>query len=126
MLIEYPDFIDKNNIIINIDKQTIKVKKGGYVDEDGISVQALYLYLKEEWKVHPELIKYEFPLEAIAKDLFINASLWYIIPNNIKDGMIFPNNVSFGHYQNGKYEKFKKELMKDIRRKKLRQIDEKK
>ena len=109
MLIEYSDFLNKNNVIISIDKQTIKVKKGGYVDEDGISVRALYSYLKEAWKVHPELIKYEFPLEAIDKDTFINASLWHIIPNNIKDGMIFPNNVSFGYYQNGKYEKFKKQ-----------------
>ncbi len=119
MLIKYPDFLYKDNINININNHTIKVERGGYVGEDGISAQALYSYLKEEWKTHHKLIKYEFPLIAIDKDMFIKTGLWHITPNNIKSGMIFPNESTFQDFKTGQYEKFKKDLIKDIRMKKL-------
>ena len=85
MVIKYYDYINDDNIDINIDKHTIEVKQGGYVNDNGISVQVLYSYLKEKWKTHDTLIKYTFPLTAIDKNTFIiNDGKWFIKPNNIR------------------------------------------
>ena len=122
MRIDYAEFIDRNNIIVDIENRTIGVKQGGYIDEDGVSVAALYSYFKELWKEDRELIKYKFPLESIDRDNFINTGEWHIKPNNIKDGMIYPNYESYQYYLDGEFEKFKREFAKDIRKKKLKQL----
>jgi len=127
MVIKYDDYIDDDNVIININNYTIEVKQGGYVGENGISVQALYSYLKEKWKTHDTLIKYSFPLTAIDNVTFIaNDGKWFIKPNNIKEGMIFSDENNYQLYISGQYEEWKRDFGKYIRKQKLKQIDNEK
>ena len=83
-----PDFLrdaatdSAQNIFIDTALRTIKVRnneasanpnKGPVLDNTGITLQALYSFLKEEWKNDPNsksLIAYPFPLIAITPEQF--------------------------------------------------------
>ena len=83
-----PDFLrdaatdSAQNIYINTALRTIKVRnneasanpnKGPVLDNTGVTLQALYSFLKEEWKNDPNnktLIAYPFPLIAITPEQF--------------------------------------------------------
>jgi len=67
------------NIHIDTALRTIKIRnnsaapKGPTLDETGVTLQALYSFLKEEWKDDPNsksLIAYPFPLIAITPEQF--------------------------------------------------------
>jgi len=67
------------NIHIDTALRTIKIRnnsaapKGPTLDETGVTLQALYSFLKEEWKDDPNsksLIAYPFPLVAITPEQF--------------------------------------------------------
>lgn len=67
------------NIYINTALRTIKVRnnsaapQGPILDETGVTLQALYSFLKQEWKDDPngkQLIAYPFPLVAITPEQF--------------------------------------------------------
>ena len=67
------------NIHIDTALRTIKIRnnsaapKGPVLDETGVTLQALYSFLKEEWKDDPntkQLIAYPFPLIAITPEQF--------------------------------------------------------
>lgn len=67
------------NIHIDTALRTIKIRnnsaapKGPVLDETGVTLQALYSFLKEEWKDDPNgksLIAYPFPLIAITPEQF--------------------------------------------------------
>ena len=67
------------NIYIDTALRTIKIRnnsgapKGPVLDETGVTLQALYSFLKEEWKDDPNnksLIAYPFPLIAITPEQF--------------------------------------------------------
>lgn len=67
------------NIHIDTALRTIKIRnnsaapKGPVMDETGVTLQALYSFLKEEWKDDPnnrQLIAYPFPLIAITPEQF--------------------------------------------------------
>ena len=67
------------NIHIDTALRTIKIRnnsaapKGPTLDETGVTLQALYSFLKEEWKDDPngrQLIAYPFPLIAITPEQF--------------------------------------------------------
>ncbi len=83
-----PDFLrdaatdSAQNIYIDTALRTIKVRnnslsanpnKGPVLDKTGVTLQALYSFLKEEWKNDPNnktLIAYPFPLIAITPEQF--------------------------------------------------------
>jgi hypothetical protein len=67
------------NIYINTALRTIKIRNnaaapsGPELSNDGVTLQALYSFLKEEWKNDPkskDLINYPFPLVAITPEQF--------------------------------------------------------
>lgn len=70
------------NIFVDVGLRTIKVRnndasgnanKGPVLDNTGVTLQALYSFLKEEWKDDPlnkGLINYPFPLIAITPEQF--------------------------------------------------------
>ena len=72
----------EQNIFIDTANRTIKIRnnaasasatKGPELSNDGVTHQALYSYLKEEWKNDPKnknLIAYPFPLIAITPEQF--------------------------------------------------------
>jgi hypothetical protein len=47
----------------------------GY-DDGGVSLQALYSFIKERWKSDATLIKYPFPMEAITAEQFEFINGW--------------------------------------------------
>ena len=49
---------------------TIKLNPGSgdLVDGDGVTLQCIYSFLKEEWKTDSTLIRYPFPIVAITEE----------------------------------------------------------
>jgi len=57
---------------------TIRLRpgKGDLLGEDGITLQCIYSFLKEEWKTDDLLIKYPFPLISITEEQFELQNGW--------------------------------------------------
>jgi hypothetical protein len=64
------------NIFIDTSAKTVSLSLFGLLSNDGVSLQSVYSYLKEEWKSDNELIKYEFPMVAITPEQFEFVSDW--------------------------------------------------
>jgi len=64
------------NIWIDAESKTISLAPYGDLTTDGVSIQAFYSYLKEEWKTDDELIKYPFPMVAITPEQFEFVDGW--------------------------------------------------
>ena len=62
------------DIVIDTATKTIEIKTTGAVSNagstGGVSGQALYSWLKEQWKTSATFIKYPFPMEAITPEQF--------------------------------------------------------
>ena len=62
------------DIVIDTSAKTIEIKTTGAVDNagatGGVSGQALYSWLKEQWKNSATFIKFPFPMEAITPEQF--------------------------------------------------------
>ena len=62
------------DIVIDTAAKTIEIKTTGAVTDagstGGVSGQALYSWLKEQWKTSSTFIKYPFPMEAITPEQF--------------------------------------------------------
>lgn len=62
------------DIVIDTTAKTIEIKTTGSVanagSTGGVSGQALYSWLKEQWKTSSTFIKYPFPMEAITPEQF--------------------------------------------------------
>jgi len=55
---------------------TIALNKAGNLSDDGVTVQCVYSFLKEEWKNDGVLIKYPFPMIAITEEAFEMVNDW--------------------------------------------------
>lgn len=68
------------DIVIDTSAKTIEIKTTGSVTNagstGGVSGQALYSWLKEQWKTSATFIKYPFPMEAITPEQFEFVSGW--------------------------------------------------
>jgi hypothetical protein len=65
------------NIFINTAYHMFNLAPFGSLDaEDGVTLQAIYSYLKEEWKTDANLIKYPFPMVAITPEQFEFVDGW--------------------------------------------------
>jgi hypothetical protein len=64
------------NIWIDTAAKEISLASFGDLSDDGVTIQALYSYLKEEWKSDNELIKYPFPMVAITPEQFEFVDDW--------------------------------------------------
>ncbi len=58
------------NIWIDTATNTVSMAEYGDLSSDGASIQAIYSYLKEEWKTDAALIKFPFPMVAITPEQF--------------------------------------------------------
>ena len=66
------------NIWIDTDTKQIYLKEYGQLTTDGVTLQCLYSFLKEEWKNDNTLIKYPFPMVAITPEQFEFISGWRV------------------------------------------------
>jgi len=76
-----PDLlVDPTDIVVDTDAKTIQILTGSAVDNagatGGVTGQALYSFLKEEWKTNSTYIRFPFPMEAITPEQFEFINGW--------------------------------------------------
>lgn len=72
-----PDSLSQGvEVVITPASKTIQLVKAGNLNDDGVSLQCLYSFLKEEWKNDNTLIKFAFPMEAITPEQFELINGW--------------------------------------------------
>jgi len=64
------------NIWIDTATLTVSMNTHGLLTTEGASIQAVYSYLKEQWKIDPSLIKFPFPMIAITPEQFEFVDGW--------------------------------------------------
>lgn len=78
------------NIWIDTATKKIYLEVYGSLSTDGVSLQAVYSFLKEEWKSDNTLIKFSFPMESITDEQFEFVNSWDLgdvdTKNLIRDG----------------------------------------
>ena len=80
-LITDPDDLNQGTeITISTAAQTITLTTTGNLSDDGVTGQALYSFLKEEWKNDATLIPYPFPMVSITPEQFEFIEDW--VPAN--------------------------------------------
>lgn len=63
-------------VVFDTTAKTIQLLVAGDLSTDGVTLQALYSFCKEQWKTDAELIKYPFPLVAITEQKFDVVNGW--------------------------------------------------
>ena len=80
-LITDPDNLNQGTeITIDTSAKTIALAVAGNLSNDGVTGQALYSFLKEEWKNDSSLIAYPFPMVSITPEQFEFIEDW--VPAN--------------------------------------------
>tara|TARA_R100000655_G_scaffold64319_1_gene102835 strand:- start:1067 stop:2419 length:1353 start_codon:yes stop_codon:yes gene_type:complete len=80
-LITDPDDLNQNTeITIDTSAKTIELTVAGNLSNDGVTGQAFYSFLKEEWKDDSNLIPYAFPMLSITPEQFEFIEDW--VPAN--------------------------------------------
>lgn len=76
-LIIDPDLLNQlTEVTIDTTALTIELSLAGNLSEDGVNMQALYSFLKEEWKDDASLIPFPFPMVAITPEQFEFVNGW--------------------------------------------------
>ena len=80
-LITDPDDLNQGTeITLSTSGKTITLATAGNLSDDGVTGQALYSFLKEEWKNDSSLIPYPFPMVSITPEQFEFVEGW--VPAN--------------------------------------------
>jgi hypothetical protein len=58
------------NVFFDTDARDVYLLEEGLLSGDGVTLQALYSFMKVEWKADPDLIKHPFPMIAITPEQF--------------------------------------------------------
>ncbi len=66
----------EKSVFINTDDGAIWLLEQGLLSVDGVVGQALYSFLKEEWKTDDDLIPFSFPMVAITPEQFEFTNNW--------------------------------------------------
>lgn len=70
-LVTDPDSLNQGTeITINTITRTVQLNEAGNLSADGVTHQALYSFLKEEWRTDAALIEHPFPLQPITGEQF--------------------------------------------------------
>lgn len=75
-------FIAPGSLTIELISSTDGYGGSNLIAADGVELQALYSFLKEEWKSDANLIKYPFPMEAITSEQFEFINGWTLDDTN--------------------------------------------
>lgn len=74
-----PDFLNNaatGEVTITPSQLYISLQRTGNLSDDGVTLQCLYSFLKEEWRTDATLIKYPFPLTAVTAEQFEISNGW--------------------------------------------------
>lgn len=80
LIIDPDDLNQGTEVTIDTSAKTIALAVAGNLSNDGVSGQALYSFLKEEWKNDASLIPYPFPMVSITPEQFEFVEGW--VPAN--------------------------------------------
>jgi hypothetical protein len=80
LIIDPDQLAQGTEVTINVATRTITLNEAGNLSDDGVTMQALYSFLKEEWKADATKIPYPFPLTAITPEQYEWVSDW--VPAN--------------------------------------------
>lgn len=70
-LITDPDNLNQSvEVVLDTGAKTIALNEAGNLSSDGVTLQCLYSFLKEEWKSDSVLIPFAFPMTAITPEQF--------------------------------------------------------
>lgn len=76
-LIVDPDNLNQDTeVVIDTDALTIQLLVAGNLSADGVTLKALYSFLKEEWKTDPDLPKFLFPMLALTNPFYEMQNGW--------------------------------------------------
>jgi hypothetical protein len=76
-LIVDPDNLTQDTeVTIDTTAKTITLTKTGNLSDDGVTLQCLYSFFKEEWKADVDLIKFPFPMITITEEKFEMVNGW--------------------------------------------------
>jgi hypothetical protein len=64
----------------------------GNLNDDGVTLQALYSFTKEEWKNDPYLIQFDFPFAAITPEQFETSQGWRFYDNSVESKLVTTGN----------------------------------
>lgn len=82
-IITDPDNLNQGvEVTITTSTKKIALNIAGNLSTDGVSLQALYSFLKEEWKNDATLIVFPFPMVAITPEQFEFVSDWELANDN--------------------------------------------
>jgi len=86
-----PDLLNQGTeVVFDTVAKTIKLNIAGNLTQDGVTLQCLYSFAKEEWKLDANLIKHDFPFVAITETKFDLVNGWDFADNAtrllIRDG----------------------------------------
>lgn len=85
-LIVDPDSLNQGvEVTINTGAKTIALAVSGNLSTDGVTLKALYSFLKEEWKSDANLIKYPFPFVPITDEQFELVNGWNFANSTSRD-----------------------------------------
>jgi len=66
----------ETEVVFDTSEQTIQLIKAGNLTDEGVTLQALYSFAKDEWRTDEGLIKYPFPFVAITGEQFELVNGW--------------------------------------------------
>lgn len=76
-MITDPDQLNQaTEVVLNTTNKTIGLSVAGNLSTDGVTLKALYSFLKEEWKNDTNLIKFPFPMGPITDEQFELINGW--------------------------------------------------
>jgi hypothetical protein len=80
VIFDLDDLVLNTDVVIDTTAKTIQLLTTGAIDDEGatggVTGQALYSWLKEQWKSSSTFIKYPFPMEAITPEQFEFINGW--------------------------------------------------
>jgi hypothetical protein len=89
-LITDPDFLGQaEEVVINVTEKTIELFNTTKLSTAGVTGQALYSFLKEEWKTDANLIPYPFPMISITTEQFEFIEGWKPKDNDTRNLLRF-------------------------------------
>lgn len=75
---------DEKSVHIDTGTRLVWLLTQGNLSNDGVTMQALYSFLKEEWKADADLIAHPFPMTAITPEQFELGDSWAFINNTTR------------------------------------------
>ena len=79
LIIDPDDLNQGTEVTIDTTGKTITLNEAGNLSADGVTLQCLYSFLKEEWRTDASLIPFDFPMLSITAEQFEFIDEWMLI-----------------------------------------------